>query len=132
MLKWQEQFETKEANVDAQHRKLFDMVNALEQAVNNKTAEATIDETLSFLGKYVIGHFNYEEGCMARVKCPSSAENKKAHQEFLNVYQAFVQRYKNEGYSDALSKELLKVTQEWLIKHICGCDIRLKYYMPKK
>lgn len=126
MLKWNDTFLTKQPEVDAQHQKLFDIINGFEAAVRNKTAEATIGETLKFLGNYVKTHFTFEEGCMDRMKCPAAAENKAAHAEFLKVYQTFSQRFQTEGYSEALANELLKTAQGWLVKHICGVDVKLK------
>lgn len=127
MLKWNDTYATGNQGVDDQHKKLFEMVNNFEAAVRNKTAEASINETLQFLGSYVKTHFNFEEGCMDQAKCPAAADNKKAHAEFLGVYTQFANRFKTEGYSDALANELLKTAQGWLVKHICGIDIRLKH-----
>jgi len=67
---------------------------------------------------------------MDRANCPVAGDNKKAHGEFLAAYQQFSQRFVSEGYSDVLASELLKVAQNWLIKHICGIDIRLKHCGP--
>lgn len=131
MLKWNDTYSTGNAEVDEQHKKLFEMVNNFETAVRNKTAEATAGETLKFLGSYVQKHFNFEEGCMEKAKCPVAADNKKAHAEFLGAYTQFSKRFASEGYSDALANELLKVAQSWLIKHICGVDIHLKHCVNK-
>ena len=127
MLQWKEIYATKHKIVDDQHKRLFEIVNTLETAVRNKTAEALIQQTLQDLGDYVKTHFVDEERIMELVRCPTCAGNKKAHGEFLLVYQKFQQKFNSEGYSDALADELLKVAQEWLVKHICGIDISLRY-----
>ena len=127
MLQWKETYATKHKIVDDQHKKLFDIVNGFEAAVRNKIAEASIQQTLQALGDYVKTHFADEERIMEFVRCSSCAENKKAHAGFLAVYTKSQHRFQSEGYSDALANELLKVAQEWIIQHICGIDISLRY-----
>jgi hemerythrin len=126
MLQWKESYESGVKEVDEQHQKLFKMVNDFEELVLAKKAEQRFEDALKFLGNYVTVHFSCEESCMAQMKCSAAAQNKKAHAEFLNVFQSFVGRFKSEGYSDALANELLRTVQKWLIQHICGVDVRLK------
>lgn len=125
MLEWKDSYATGVAKVDEQHQKLFKMVNEFEDLVRTKQAVNRFEDALKFLGNYVTVHFSCEEGCMAQMKCPAAAQNKAAHEKFLQVFQGFVGRFKSEGYSDALAKELLQTVQQWLIQHICGIDTRL-------
>ncbi|KAA3663076.1 MAG: hemerythrin [Calditrichaeota bacterium] len=131
MLQWNTMYETGVQEVDNQHKKLFEMVNAFDQSIRDKTAEKKIDETLNFLGGYVQTHFQHEEKCMAEMKCPVSEKNAASHNAFLKTYTEFVQRFKTEGYSDALAKELHKTAEAWLVKHICGIDVHLKFCVKK-
>ncbi len=131
MLQWNSMYETGVREVDNQHKKLFDMINAFDKSIREKKAESTIHETLSFLGDYVKTHFNFEEKCMEEMKCPVAAKNVQAHTSFLQTYSQFAERFRTEGYSDELAKELHKTAEAWLVKHICGVDVHLKFCVKK-
>ena len=106
------------------------MVNSLESSIKSGQAGDNFADVLTFLGSYVQKHFAHEEDCMHRVSCPSAQQNKGAHKEFLDVYGKFADRFKAEGYSDALARELNQTAQAWLVKHICSVDNRLKFCKP--
>ena len=128
MLKWNDMFFTGHKTVDEQHKKLFEMINDFETAILNKTAEASIDQTLCFLGSYVITHFQDEENEMERTGCPAAEENRQAHAAFIAVYKKFLERFKTQGYTPVLAYELLRAAQNWIIEHICMVDINLRSY----
>ncbi len=130
MLDWIEKYATGSGKVDDQHKKLFNMVNDFEELVRNKTAKDRFCEALRFLGDYVTIHFKTEEAIMDEFACPAADDNKKAHAEFRQVFEGFLNRAETEGYSDKLAKDLLRTLQKWLIQHICGVDIRLRRYCP--
>ena len=126
MLEWNDWYATGVEKIDRQHKRLFKIINDLEEAVLGETAEATFEEALKFLGNYVASHFSCEESCMHKMRCPVAETNKDAHTKFLQVYESFVNRFQSDGYSNAIAKELLNMTQDWLIEHICGVDIRMQ------
>ena len=127
MLEWKDHLSTTIDDVDEQHKKLFKMINDFEQQVRDDRARSGYKDVLEFLGDYVKVHFAAEEKIMEEKQCPTAQESKEAHSKFLNVYSDFVNRFQTEGYSEPLAKELLKTTQDWLVKHICGIDVRLRY-----
>jgi len=127
MLEWKEHFSTQDDQVDDQHKKLFKLVNDFEQQVRDDQARSGYREVLEFLGDYAKVHFADEERIMEEKKCSIAQENKEAHDQFLNAYSGFVNRFQTEGYSEPLANELLKTTQDWLVKHICGVDVRLRH-----
>ena len=128
MLEWNDVFITDNKTVDVQHEKLFEMINNFETSLLNGTAEASINETLQFLGNYVVAHFTHEEKEMANSNCPAAEENKKQHAAFLEAYGKYVERFKTEGYSAMLAYELLRTAQNWIVDHICGTDVNLRSY----
>lgn len=132
MLHWNNMYETGVQGVDNQHKKLFDMINAFDESIREKKAESTIHETLSFLGNYVKTHFTFEEKCMEEMKCPVAEKNLQAHEAFLQTYTQFADRFRAEGYSDALATELHKTAETWLVKHICGVDVHMKFCVKKE
>lgn len=127
MLAWKEHFSTQNDQVDEQHKELFKMVNDFEQQIRDDQARSGYRDVLGFLGDYAKVHFADEERIMEENQCSIAQENKEAHRQFLEAYSGFVKRFQTQGYSDTLAHELLKTTQDWLVKHICGMDVRLRH-----
>lgn len=125
MIEWDDKFATGVEKIDEQHKKLFKMLNDFETLVQSGDAEARFEDALKFLGNYTKVHFGCEEICMQQMACPVLEVNKKAHASFLAVFEGFMDRFKSEGYSDALANELLRTAQGWLVKHICGVDVKM-------
>jgi len=114
------------ATVDEQHQALIKMVNDLREACLAGKGLDKLDQTLKFLGEYVVKHFAHEEDLMESRGCPSKEANKEAHAQFLQKYQEFVGRFEREGASVPLVLELQETAVKWLTKHICKVDARLR------
>ncbi|MCC6472512.1 MAG: hemerythrin family protein, partial [Burkholderiales bacterium] len=118
-------------SVDEQHRKLFQYLNDLEDAViQGDVSGALLVESLDFLEDYARSHFGNEEACMLRFKCPVAADNRIAHRRFIEMYQEYKRRLQEEGPSYALFRELLSRCEQWLVEHICRIDVQLKSCLP--
>lgn len=126
MIEWQNKYEIGVPEIDEQHRWIFDFVNGLEQQLKLGDKGARIDEVLESLNQYAKRHFNYEEGCMLKWKCPVAAQNKKAHDNFIFAYENFMERYKREGHSDDLAWKIHDMVEDWITNHICLIDMKLK------
>lgn len=127
MLQWSEQFATGSALVDTQHRMLIEKINYLEQLLQGPPpAKAACDELLKFLASYVVTHFQFEEQCMERAKCPAHQQNKQAHAAFLSTFAKFKERYDKEGPKPELLRTLQTSAADWIKNHILSVDIKLK------
>lgn len=127
MLQWNEQFATGSALVDTQHRMLIEKINYLEQVLQGPPPpKSACDELLKFLGSYVVTHFQFEEQCMEKAKCPAHQQNKQAHAAFLATFAKFKERYDKEGPKPELLKSLQTAAADWIKNHILSVDIKLK------
>jgi len=127
MLKWSEEFATGVKLVDLQHQRLIDHINALETLLGGPPPErAACDQLISFLVKYVNTHFQFEEICMERRRCPAHAQNQREHAALQSVVASFAQRYRAEGPTADLLHSLHRTTSEWIGHHILTVDIRLR------
>ena len=132
MLTWTEQFATGSPLVDTQHRMLIEKINYLEQILNGPPpSKEACDSLLNFLGSYVTTHFQYEEQCMEKAKCPAHETNKKAHAAFLGVFAKFKERYVAEGPKPELLKSLQTAAADWIKNHILTVDIQLRNCQKK-
>ena len=71
MIKWQEAYCVGVAELDEQHKDLFQYCNDLNGILQDRdVSKQMLASGLEFLGKYVTGHFSLEEICMHQYACP--------------------------------------------------------------
>jgi hemerythrin len=124
-LEWDDSFATGVKSLDDQHRKLFDMVNDLHDAMQQKRSKEAIGSILGRLIEYTASHFGAEEESFRRTNYPEEAQHKVHHAKL--VEQALeLQRKFNSGEA-LLTQSVIEFLQDWLINHIKGVD---KHYGP--
>jgi hemerythrin len=114
--------------VDAQHKRLFEMVNVLLDGRKRDPKE--VRELLTFLGDYVVTHFREEEELMAGRKCKVAELNKEEHQRFLGDYTKFLTRFDQVGLTPEFTSDIRRELVEWLVNHIVKVDRALLETKP--
>ncbi|MBZ0155386.1 MAG: bacteriohemerythrin [Alphaproteobacteria bacterium] len=124
-LTWSDQYKVNVANIDAQHRKLFDMVNEMHDAMRVGKGNEVIGTILANLLGYVKTHFAEEERLMSSNGYPDFSRHKQEHdkltQKALDLHKQFT-----EG-KPVLSFDVMNFLKSWLSDHILGTD---KKYGP--
>jgi len=118
---WSDLFATGVAEIDAQHRRLVELVNALGRDAESADV-AHIDRALQALADYTVYHFQSEERIMAeyQVAAAHADRHRATHQGFVRQVVEWLERRKNnESVSLA---QLLEFLANWLIFHILGDD----------
>lgn len=134
MLIWTEKYATGDSLIDSQHRMLITYVNQLEGLA--RTTNPSVQEIerflkfIDFLEVYVQTHFEDEDACMYRSKCPAYEENKRGHGEFLDFFQGYNLRLMTEGWQPAIAKELHESCTAWVKRHIFRIDVQLRDSLP--
>ncbi len=59
-IEWGEEYATGNGEVDAQHRRLFDMLNRLERRINNNESPSTMVDVIDALAAYAKEHYCFE------------------------------------------------------------------------
>ena len=123
---WSDEYATGNDRIDAQHRRLFDYANRLEETTElDEVTDSQVEELLGFLEAWVNIHFCFEELCMAMSKCQAAEANKCAHNKFLEVFEAFQVEFKTKGASKELIGRLYKTIDDWIVRHILKIDSQL-------
>lgn len=78
-LHWDPRFECGQVTIDAQHRKLFDLANALLPFLTEAPLDADFPLRLHVLLAHVAQHFHEEEALLAQFSYPRLAEHAKTH-----------------------------------------------------
>lgn len=130
-VEWSEDLSTGNPGIDAQHKYLIEIINELAEAIEEKHAAKKLRTILNLLKYYAEWHFDREEKCMHRLKCPAYAENLDAHQYFIVTFKKFEAEYVESGGSESIAMRMYTTLTDWLVNHIKKVDGQLRYCTPK-
>lgn len=128
MIAWKSDYETGVAEVDHDHKRLFEGLNKLEELVQAGQASSAIPAVLDFLERYANEHFAREKAWMVRVKCPLAAANMAAHAQFRQSFAKARERLKNPAAGALVAIQVHKELGDWLTSHILKIDVNLRKY----
>jgi hemerythrin len=123
---WSPDFELGHAAVDQQHRKLFNLADALVRDPNPGQVMAA----LATLSDYVVVHFRDEEKLMLDIGYPEFETHRKMHEEFRA---RLAKLYRNAGSigMSGIAAEVLELVNDWLANHIVTADREYAAYLPR-
>jgi len=131
-IEWHEYLSVGVAEIDNQHRLLFNKFNALLAACNNGGSADEVNRLFSFLGTYVITHFSDEERLMQKFGFPNYPKHRDLHQAFTLQIAALKERLMNEGPTPGLVVTICLTINGWLIEHISGMDRAIGRFLREK
>jgi hemerythrin len=133
MLEWKENYETGVLQIDTQHKVLFNNINRLEDLLSSRDIDpAEADYLLGFLEQYAEQHFETEETCMVRHRCPAYGKNKEGHAQFRSALGHFKNEYTALGPTRELVQRLHETLVFWINSHILQIDMQLRTSVKKQ
>lgn len=120
---WSDDYLTGDDLVDEHHRKIFDVVNDLHDAIHDGRGRAALGPTLTKLWEYTAMHFAVEEQLMDSAGYPDLDPHRRAHWEGRHLASGLIDRYRLGGV--ILPESLCQDLARWLVGHICGHDRRM-------
>ncbi|MDR0310173.1 MAG: hemerythrin family protein [Acidobacteriota bacterium] len=117
-LAWKEEFCLGHDWVDAQHRKLFELVSGLVEACSDGSDLIRLKGTLDFLVNYTVQHFDDEEALQLKCNYPGYERHKRLHDDFKATVGGLVEKFTMGGSSTELSSDVNKIVVRWLVNHI--------------
>ncbi len=124
-LKWDESYSVNNKKIDEQHKKLFDQINNLYNAIKMKTEKNALEKTLDDLLDYINKHFSFEESLLKASHYPQLVEHILKHKEFTSQITDFHKKF-HKGDSN-IAFQLAVFLNRWLWKHVTVED---KKYAP--
>jgi hemerythrin len=122
MLQWKDNYKTGDAEIDVQHRGLFEDVAKVLAAPDR---DALLTCTIALI-RNTQTHFKYEEAVMHRIGYPQSSSHFKEHTELMSKITNFAERVASSKLSSADAKEFVI---DWLLGHIQSSDAKLATYI---
>jgi hemerythrin len=125
MLAWIPSLEIGVAEIDAQHRSLFERAGRFAAAVQAREPQDRLEELFAFLVEYALEHFAAEERYMREMGYPQLAQHIQEHAQFKRRLAALVPQWNAEGGSQALLMTVLEFLDSWLTEHVTRSDQRI-------
>jgi hemerythrin-like metal-binding protein len=124
LVEWQTKFETRIPDVDHEHRKLIQQINALHDGLS---AEPDADAGRRFFGDLyaaISAHFALEEAVMRSHRYDEYGDHKADHERLLEEIRDIMDDFEADptgNYSGALADRL----KTWFVGHFQNRDARL-------
>jgi hemerythrin-like metal-binding protein len=123
---WRREFDTGIRAIDADHRKLVDMLNEVQESVDREDSAGKLRQVVRELADYVKVHFDREEQMLEACAYPKLEQHIELHLDFAQRVRGLLDYdFKASGKTQA--NELTAFLTGWLIDHILQED---RKYLP--
>jgi hemerythrin-like metal-binding protein len=111
-------------DIDAQHRKLFDLINRLHDAMLAGSAQEVTAGTLEELASYTRYHFDFEEKKMESARYAGLDDHRRVHRAMVEQVQKYI--YESRRPGARITVQLMNFLKNWLSRHILETDMRYR------
>ena len=137
-LEWKEEYSVGVSEIDAQHKRLFELVNKIDEIATDRKGKLVIYykdilRIIDELGDYAVTHFYDEEMAMEECGCPDYEEHKMKHElfsdEVSNIRDNLVNDENFRTDENRLAELLSRLSNflgNWLTNHILVVDMKYK------
>ncbi len=133
---WKDNYELGVPLIDAQHKELFKRVGSFLQVLRSGGSWdekiPKINETLEFMKRYVVEHFQAEEEYQRSINYPGYKFHKQIHDDMVNYVQEVSKQYEQSQNDEQLMQQFGGRLLAWLINHVAAEDQRIAEYAKKK
>ena len=129
-VEWKDEYSVGIDSIDRQHKKLLNLINQLQTAVDYSTGDEFEREALDELVDYTKTHFTYEEGLMKDNDYPDFEPHKAQHEEMVAHVKETLSEYEKD--QDTAMNNAAKFLRKWLINHINGTDKQYSSFLIEK
>ena len=125
LVQWKSELDTGIETIDAQHRRLVELVNLLHRDVVGNESRAIVARVLTELMSYANTHFAEEERLMQECNDPGYEVHRAEHDKFAAKLRSFLQRLVDGRPNLQLS--MLIALRDWFVDHVSRIDLA---YVP--
>lgn len=126
---WDPAMETGDAQVDEEHRAMYDLVNEMHRRVETGDDAEFVAEALARVLEYARIHFDHEEALMARIGYPDLEAHRELHREFAaEAERLAMEELAGVNFS---AHGWVGFMADWLEKHIETEDRRIGEYVRR-
>ncbi len=130
LIIWENSLSVKVSEIDAQHKKLVELINSLHESMKARKANEALGEIIENLISYAIEHFRTEEKYFDEFGYLKAIQHKKEHKNFVNKVAAFKNDFDNGKMM--LSMDIMDFLKDWLLNHIKKTDMAYSDFFVEK
>lgn len=129
-IEWTESNRTNVKICDEQHKKLFEMVNRLHEAMKEGKGREVLGKILDELVNYTAYHFSTEEKLMEKYSYPGLLWHKKEHQALTAKAKDLKERFFRS--EPVITQDVMNFLKNWLNNHTMGSDKKYGEFLNGK
>ncbi len=126
---WGEDIITGNAQIDAEHRELFQRLDVLMAAINQNRGAEVIQETLDFFSLYARTHFSDEERMHRDYQAPNYEAHVAAHRELAREVDALKAYYLMQGATPGTELRLINRVVRSMVEQLHEFDLPLAKFI---
>lgn len=115
-------------SMDSQHRRLFDLIDNLGEALHSGRSAQALETILPELKAYTVMHFAEEEAMMTTRRIPGLEGHIALHRAFVAKVEATMADM--AAGKPVIATSLVNFLQDWLVQHIGGTDRKYAVRKP--
>lgn len=134
IFKWKPAYSCNIAEIDKQHKNLFEIGSRIYDAAAVNDGYDHYDEIMSIieeLKNYTIKHFAYEEKLMEENNCPILDIQRIEHKFFIKKLQRLETKDTENQQNESLM-EMVAFVADWVSSHILKTDMEYKDFLNSK
>ena len=115
-IQWSEEFSVQMEELDTQHKKLFDILERLHEALETQKEKKEFALLLGEFIFYADYHFIAEEAYLEKIGYPEIDAHKEQHQRVKEKVKEFRENYNKGNY--IITLDLSEFINGWIKQHI--------------
>jgi hemerythrin-like metal-binding protein len=119
---WKEEYSVGNDLLDAQHRRLIELVNRVD-------GEESLDDILAELERYAEEHFRDEERLLESVGYPDLDKQQHQHAAFSSWLERLHREHREDGGGAVTRHDLQRYLRVWLANHLLVYDMAFKSWL---
>ena len=127
LVTWDASYSVKVFRCDEDHRKLFALLNQLNDAMKCGRGSQIIQQVVKELADYTKFHFAAEEALLEKTKYPALGSHRAKHQAFIRKIEEFQNELKMGNLPNSIS--VSDFLRDWLTQHIKQTDQRYSAHL---
>ena len=116
--------------LNEQHRKLFDILKELYNAMEDKSNKSALRVILNNLSLYIKQHLEAEEALLQKYAYPDLEEQREQHKLFIKKIEDFKNDFENNKFM--LYFEMAIFLKNWIANHIEEIDKKYADFLNAK
>ena len=131
LIEWSDELSVGIDSIDEQHKKLVNMINALNDAMLTGSSNELLGKIFTGLAAYTQKHFAYEENMFAEYGYADSVKHKRQHSELIAQVVELKQNF-IENPQAIITTDLMQFLKRWLTNHIMKTDKEYTEFLLSK